>query len=498
MGISTHILSTWEKEEPKNQDSLRGKKRRYTDAEISFIVSTYKGYAKPRERVKIKAFMTHLRQCWKKQQYLTPCPSRKTVEDILTGNNYRTVKAKQSKKGKYCAPVKRYFPHVQSVMDGKEVIVNLNGEDFNFVLEYSKDMATDAICGSSVSHTETSELVSKAFENHCKNYNQPLGVLLDNGSGNKKAAIDLGNEGILVIYAHPYRAQTKGQIEGEFGLFERKVSRIAINGKNPVELAMSVLETISKVYINTRNSNARCSVCPFTPNKLMKYELDKGDANKAFTALKSEREKKLEIQQQRLKISEEHTGLVESIVAEHKLEGDLLTLKKSLRHVEIFTLKQAEQALYVQIKKAPGKKTMAYFCAIARNMQAKKDETRRQEAARRRYGLDEQSKKDREAIENELKLRKQQQQMINEPHLSIIDFVKAELTLPGAFRKKVKLFKNKMDDVLMVILKKKKQQQDSIMEKMKNEIMQLNEYSLENRLEIANYLTDRIVTLANL
>lgn len=224
------------------------------------------------------AFMKYLRKTWQSQSWLTPCPSRKTVEDMLLANGCRKPRTQPKSRPNYHPPVKRHFPHAQIVLDGKHVVVSMNGHDYLFVLELCKDMATDAIGGYAVGETETAALVKQAVTDYCANHPQPLAALLDNGSGNLNAAIELGVEGMLIIRAYPYRAETKGQIEGEFSLFEKRVSQIVIEGQTEKELAINILKQIVAVYLRLRNQTPRCSVCPFTPEKLIAAKIDAVDA----------------------------------------------------------------------------------------------------------------------------------------------------------------------------------------------------------------------------
>ncbi len=498
MGLSTHILSAWEKT-PESKESLSGKTTTFTDAQIQFIVELYKSYEKERQRVKINAFMKHFREKWNRQSWLTPPPSRKAVEDMLLANGCRKPKAKALPKANYHPPVKRYFPHAQTVLDGKQVVVSLGGQQHPFVLEFSKDMAADAIGGCAVGKSETAELVKSAFQDHCQNHRKPLAALVDNGSGNAKAAIDLGAEGTLMIKAHPYRPETKGQIEGEFGLFARKVSHIKIEGNTQQQQAMNILKTIAKVYLRLRNQTPRCSVCPFTPKKLMKAKVDSIEAEQAYKTLKAQQDRKKTQSERRLKVSAEFHDLVDSIVKEHKLSGDLLVFKKYLKWIELSTIRKAEQQFAVQSRHdnfSPAKRTMAYFSAIARNMQNEKNQTRKQQAARRRYALDKMDKQKREKIKSELREQKEKNLLENQPHLKVISALQAEMALPVEFRKTINIFKNKIDQALLAILRKKQQRQKVFIEKIHENIMALSEFSMETRYQLVNQINERINTLS--
>ncbi len=494
MGISAHILSSWEK---KSQKTLQGQNRTFSDVQIEFIKSRYIDYDKERMKVKITAFMKYLRQQWQEQSWLTPAPSRKTVEDMLLANGLRKPKSTGShnQKPNYHPAVDRHFPHVQSVMDGKEVVVSINKNDYSFIMEFSKDMATDAICGSSVGKSENADLVKEAFNQHSQNYQKPLSTLIDNGKGNHKAAIDLGSEGTLFIKAWPYHPETKGQIEGEFGLFERNVSRIHIKGQSEQEKAMSILETLSRLYIRVRNSSPRCSVCPFTPEKLMKVRLDSTEAENAYQVLNEQQKIKKKEKEKRLKISNEKNDLIDSIVKELRLTGDRLRLKQSLKWIEIATLKEAEQIFSTYSRKDnfdSSKRNMAYFYAIARNLQREKDQKRKEQTARYRYSLDVNSREKREKIEAELARKKEKELLENEPHLKLINAIVSEMNLPSDFRKTISIFKNQMDEAIQSILRKKEQRRHTIIKNTHQAIMGLSQFSMDVRYEWINYVNERI------
>ena len=152
--MTSYKLSTWDAEAVTDgKSSLRGKKTFFDDRQTEFVLTVYKRYAENRQRVKIVAFMKHLKQQWQDQSWITPLPSRKTVEDMLLAGSCRKAKAKPVQKRNYHPAVKRLFPHAQTVLDGKEVMVSLGGREFRFVMEFSKDMATDAIGGFAVGKT---------------------------------------------------------------------------------------------------------------------------------------------------------------------------------------------------------------------------------------------------------------------------------------------------------------------------------------------------------
>lgn len=457
--------------------------------------------------MRITAFMKHLRTSWKKQSWLTPVPSRQTVSEMLLANGYGKAAERVKKpKQNYRPPVKRYFPHAQAVLDGKEVVVNLGRQDYKFVLEFSKDMASDGIGGYAVSKSESSELVKTAFKRHGINHKKPLAVLLDNGKGNGKAAIDLGAEGVLVINSYPYRPQTKGQLEGEFSIFEKKVSHIIIDGKGEEQQAMSILKVLAQVYLRLRNQTPRCSVCPFTPAELMKFQVDEHQQKTAYEQLRARQAQKKEQEERGLKISQELSDLLESIVKEHQLSGDLLSFKKSMKWLELSTIKEAEVNFSAQGWRDnfdSAKRTMAYFYGIARhgsdglchNLQNQKDQRQREQTARRRYGLEASAREEQEKIKAELKEKKIEQLWKMKPYLKIMAAIRAETDMPPALKSVFTIFKKMIDQGIVEILSKKKHLRESLIEKTHQLIMELGEYSLEIRYDWIKKIDERIEIL---
>jgi len=502
LGLSSHILKQWEQatRQPATaaatKNSLQGKNRSLTDRQIEFITRLWQDYNKERKKIKLTAFMKYLRKSWQHQSWLTPCPSRKSVEDLLQANGCRQPKTQAQARPQYHPRVKRYFPHAQTVLDGKQVVVRLNNQAYSFVLELCKDMASDGSGGYAIGETETAELVKQAFINYCANHRRPLATLIDNGSGNVRAAVDLGAEGILMIRAYPYRAETKGQIEGEFSLFEKAVSQIVIEGQTEKELALNILKQIVEVYLKLRNHTPRCSVCPFTPAKLMAAQLDGVDAETAYQALKAQQQQRQQQTEQQLKVSAEYHDLLDSLVKEHQLEGDLLRLKKTMKWVELATIRQAEAQFSVLSHRDnfdPSKRTMAYFYAMTRNFQLDKDQQQREQTARHRYALDQDAKQQRAKIATELALKKDQAMLAKQPHLAILNAIQCELNLPEAFRTTVTIFKKQIDEAIGSIFNKKlKSQQDNFLNKTYQGIMQFMGLSLETKYELIHKIKERV------
>lgn len=498
LGISTHILSHWEKENEPNErekNNLQGKIRVYSDAQIAFISDQFKLYKANRKKIKMTAFVKHLHKAWKKRSWFSAPPSRKTIEDILFANNLWNPKTLAGKKkGSYKAKIAKYAPHIQSVLDGKQVVVHLKDASYCITIEFSKDMATDAIGGYAIGKTEDAELVKQAFLNHCENHQRPKASLTDNGKGNQRAAIELGATGTLFIKAMPYRPQTKGQIEGEFGIFERNVSSLRIDNSDNESLVKSVLKIIVETYIKVRNNSPRCSVCPFTPSKLMKSAPDKEYVDTAWQVLQQREQKKREDAEKRALREKEFDYLIDSIAAEHRLDGNIYRMKTSLKNIEKSVLRAAEQNFSVYSMRDnfdESKRTMAYFCGICRKLQQKNDQMRKKIIAQKRYSLDDEFRREREQIEREQSIVRENQNLKQHPEEVIIESLIIRQSLSESLRKVTKYLDRDIDNALRVIKKMVQSKQKKIIDLINERIMALSQYKIEIRYELIKFIGDK-------
>lgn len=481
------VLSTNKATPPPNRLSS------YTNEQISFVVETWKSYSGHRQKIRFTAFVKELKKRWRRQSWLTPPPSRQTVADMLNGNDIR-VPETVTKKMKYHEPVTRFFPNAQACLDGKQIDITINDHPHRFMCEFVKDLASDAITAAEFGKTETAELVNKAFRQHSQIWGAPLSVLVDNGSGNKKAMVTLGQEGTLVIWAYPQRPETKGQLEGAFGHFERLTSPIVIEGPDEETMALSFAKATVEMYAMLRNQTPRCSQCPFTPEELMRYQAGELKMAEAFEFFSARQDQKKALQELRLRISEERQELMESVVKEQRLQGDLMIFKKTLSHVESQIIRQAEIAFAAQAGHDhfdESKRTMKYFCGIAKNMQEEKDQQIKKETARRRYGLDQKSRKHREetlAAQREFHERKQFEK---KPWVSLVKSLVSETRLEPEF-KRFSIFKNQIDRALSFMMEKGDQRFGTMLDKAERMIMDFVEFSLPTRFEMIEFVKERI------
>ena len=231
----------------------------------------------------------------------------------------------------------------------------------------------------------------------------------------------------------------------------------------------------------------------------MKTNPDAIAAEQAYTVLKKQQEMKKKQQESRVKISAELNDLIESIVKEHQLKGDLLRFKKSVKWIDISTFKKVELQFAVQSKRDTfddSKRTMAYFYAMAKNMQKQKEQNCREQVARRRYGLDRQAKEERQKVKLALEEKQRQQQLLNAPHLRVIQAAKQEMAVTPLLKKTITIFKKKMDEALLSILRKNRDRKQKFIEKIHHGIMALSEFSLQTRYQMINYINNRLNELS--
>jgi hypothetical protein len=469
----------------------------FSDDQIKFVVQTWKEYENNRRKIRLQAFVKELKKRWRRQNWLTPPPSRQTVADMLSGNGIRVAEPTR-KKFKYHEQVKKFFPNAQTCLDGKRIDIALNGQAYFFTVEMAKDLASDAITAAEFGASETAELVEKTYQQHCQAYGNALSVLVDNGSGNKKAAVNLGKEGTLVISAYVQRPETKGQLEGEFGRFERLTTPILIQGQDEETLALSFAKSTVEMYAMLRNQTPRCASCPFTPEELMRYQTGDLEIKSAYNFLIARQEQKKENQAKRLKISQERQELMDSVVKEQKLRGNLLIFKKSFSSIETATIKEAEIAFAVYAGHDhfdESKRTMVYFCGIAKNIQYKKDQQRKEETARLRYGLDQKARKHREEIKTTRKEFLRRREHEKKPWLSLIENLKSETNLAPEF-KTFSIFRNKIDRTLSFMLTKGEQRFHTMIEKTEHAIMSLAEYPIQTRFCMVAFVKERMIKLS--
>jgi hypothetical protein len=152
----------------------------------------------------------------------------------------------------------RFFPNAQWVGDGKQVDVVVDGVKFQFNLELNVDTCSAALVGADVGSTENAATVIQAFDNAVTTTGSPpIAILLDNKPSNHSDAVQEAIGDTLLIRPTPYRPETKGHVEGSFGLFAQVVPPIELHLSTPEDLARQVLDIVCTVWARTLNHRPR-------------------------------------------------------------------------------------------------------------------------------------------------------------------------------------------------------------------------------------------------
>jgi hypothetical protein len=151
-----------------------------------------------------------------------------------------------------------YFPGAVWVGDGREVVVELEGQRFTFNLELVIDADTDAAVGIDVRDHEDADAVIESFaEAKQTTSNASIALLLDNKPSNHAPVVHEATTGTLVIPATTRRPQNKAHVEGAFGLFSQHAPPLHIDGATVKERARALVELAARLFFGAFNMRPR-------------------------------------------------------------------------------------------------------------------------------------------------------------------------------------------------------------------------------------------------
>jgi hypothetical protein len=151
-----------------------------------------------------------------------------------------------------------YFPDAQWVGDGMKVPVVINGERFEFNLEFDIDAYSGAFVGASIRDEEDSGAVIEAFHDGIATTGRPpLALLLDNRASNHTEDVDTALGDTMRMHSTPGRAQNKAHAEGGFGLFSQDAPPIEISASTLHELARDLLRLRVQTFGRAINHRPR-------------------------------------------------------------------------------------------------------------------------------------------------------------------------------------------------------------------------------------------------
>ena len=154
--------------------------------------------------------------------------------------------------------LERFFPGAQWTGDGSPITVWVDGQPFSFNIELLVDIGSAAATGASFRDEEDSEALIEAFDDGVDNTgSSPLALLLDNRFSNHTHEVEVALGDTLKIRATLGRPQTKGHVEGSFGLFAQTAPHLDIDTTDPREIARQIITLVVLTWARTLNHKPR-------------------------------------------------------------------------------------------------------------------------------------------------------------------------------------------------------------------------------------------------
>jgi transposase InsO family protein len=271
----------------------------------------------------------------------------------------------------------QFAPHAIWEGDGKEVVITMNGEIFKYCWYAFIDQDTTLLVGSSIERAESPAGFLKALKDGKNNADfYAVGVLVDN----RIPESDIGpvksfceEHGIVIIRTFPGNSKSNGNIESNFGIFDRFVGQVHIEGENPQEIAESMAKNIVEIFTQQRNHQPRKRNGGRTPIEAASESVRPIEVRDELEKLKYRFEKEqIDIEKKFKLIAEIYNDMGEMT------EKDLEKFKKQLKSYPYEDILAAVAAYKAQRDKYPLNNYKAgYFMAILRN--------KREESAKRVY-----------------------------------------------------------------------------------------------------------------
>lgn len=151
-----------------------------------------------------------------------------------------------------------FFPGAQWVADGSPMTLRINGEPFTFNVQLVVDTHSGAVVGASIRDREDGRAVVDAFDDAVTTTGAPpLALLLDQRPCNRSARVQALAGQTTLLHAARGRPQSKGHVEGAFGLFAQTAPPLALDAGSPAELARQVLGLVVQCWARTLNMRPR-------------------------------------------------------------------------------------------------------------------------------------------------------------------------------------------------------------------------------------------------
>jgi len=421
-----------------------------------------------------------------KMAYFNCGKSCRLITDILIANG-RYKENTNKKYPVYRPRIKRFYPNAQVVLDGKEKDIELLGEKFSFNMEILKDIHSDAITACKISDEENGSVVKAVINEHTEKYGPPLSILYDNHSANLSSEVsqtlkEHGN--IITINAFTGCPETKAIVESEFGLFERTVGDLNIEGVKKRDIAKNILSIVADLYVKMRNMVGRCSVCNRRSLNLMNYVPTQQEIDNAKRELQRMKKRSDRLREKGAKLLPEKEQLIEDIVKRNKLQiDDIDRFKKVMLTYDKRALREAELDFYAYSHRESfdeTKRTGQYFGGIVRDKQIDIDNKKKEELKRKRYFVDEKWRIKREDCERFKEDKEEKHRVKRHPEIQMAKWIEAAQRMRISLDMVPKFFYDKIKECLSILVKKANLRKR--IEELKGKIMSFTRFTIDQRL----------------
>jgi hypothetical protein len=398
LGLSYNTLVGWDKGfddgmRPYKVSDKRGMTGKVTIGIVRQVVDKARELKGHNKRLRLKEFTRHL------NQDLGLNLSRKTVQEILIANDLWQAETRRRRPRFYQNLCQR-IPNGLLSLDGSELVVWIHGEPVRFNVELGVDVRSFCHTAFAIHPTETAAAVLEVMEQHCRDWGVPVGVLSDHGSANLSNEVRqyLQARDIELVAVGPCNPKGNGTDEGAFSQMKSTIGPIVLDTSSAASLAKSVLRIVISVYVKMRNRLA-LRRNGTDPVKDMQTPVSESQRQR-------ERQKLLKHKGSRnpADINQPKVDQLHWIVKYHGLELGIAELHRGeqcIRHYDMEIINKAQEAFLKAVNRNPGRRSLAYFFGILRNMQQEHDDQEYQSYCRARYNHELMLENQRRAKEQE-------------------------------------------------------------------------------------------------
>lgn len=379
---SIATLSDWDKLFDSNLVPYRRPEKRGKSGKVP--IDTVRAVVNKAKEVKSKGCRIRIKQfCRTLKEDLEIDLSRKTIQEILVANDLYAP-ATRIRRPHFYGSICRRIPNGLLSLDGSEFVVTVDGQPYTFNLELGVDVGSFCHTGFDISKTETAQAIIAVLEKHRRSYGLPLGVLFDHGSANLSDEVTgwLKRHGVEQVPVGPGNPKGNGTDEGAFSQLKKMIGALEINTSSPEQLAKDILNMLVLLYIKMRNKLPlrRSSITPEmvmekgAGDKKRQHEKDRILAHKASKIVSGEEQEKLDC--------------LYAVIKQHDLLLDDASMKRAeftIKRYSLHAVHKTERAFVEAVNRKEGRKKIAYFFGILKNLQQQEDDQKYKDYCRKKF-----------------------------------------------------------------------------------------------------------------